>query len=54
MRTCERHDDCVVVYDSRNCPVCAEQDDKRAEIEGLRVELDNLQSHYEQLVEEHK
>jgi hypothetical protein len=47
MQTCEQHDHCVVIYDSRNCPVCELIDDydekifnKNERIEQLQIKLD--------------
>ena len=39
LNTCDQHDDCMVVYDVRDCPVCKMQDEtKRLEEEVADLE----------------
>lgn len=41
VNTCEDHDDCLVVYTGKRCPVCSLISEKDTEIANLSVELDN-------------
>ena len=47
MQTCNEHDNCIVVYDSPNCPVCEQNtsyrqhlNEKDEEIQSLEQKLD--------------
>ena len=45
MKTCEEHD-CVVVYDTCDCPVCELENEKEA----LENSIDDLEQNIENLV----
>lgn len=49
MKTCDAHDDAIVVYDSYDCPVCAEIDENNTAIEELNDKLDTAESRIEEL-----
>jgi hypothetical protein len=44
MKTCEEHDHCIVVYDSRNCPVCEMESTDNWEIEKRDNKINELES----------
>lgn len=44
--TCERHDNCIVVYDTYNCPVCElenELEEFKVDLDNQRIEIENLE-----------
>lgn len=40
LKSCEEHNDCIVVYDTQYCPVCGEWEEKLAEIEDLQNSIE--------------
>jgi hypothetical protein len=40
MDSCNKHDDCIVVYDSSDCPFCSEKSELEDEIKDLKKEID--------------
>ena len=52
MRTCEEHDNCIVVYETFNCPVCgikADLDDSAETVEKLTNNISDLEEHIDEL-----
>lgn len=48
MRTCESHDDAVVVYDTKFCPLC----EAEKKIEGLEDDVQDLQERVDEFESE--
>lgn len=43
MQTCEEHDHCIVVYESKNCPVCDKIDNFEQEIFNRDEKIEELE-----------
>ena len=50
MITCEDHDDCIIVYTSRKCPVCQLQEelnDSGQEVCDLESEIEDYKKYWQ-------
>lgn len=50
--SCEKHSDCIVVYDISECPMCALQEEKAESEEDLYKQLADMSSQVEDLENE--
>ena len=52
--TCEDHDDCIVIYAGKKCPVCQNAEDTQGEIQDLKDRIEDTEKVIERLKEEVK
>ena len=54
MQICESHDDCVVVYEGKHCPVCDLEKEKNSLVEEKNDTIEDLRKSIDELNEENE